>query len=390
MSLDILIHPHTEMTFLGEIWERTVLHVARNDPMYFAFLRDGLALEELIWQTCHDWGDVSLARAGTDYKLTSFAAQPPGLPVVRRAFADDYTVVINNLEQKNLRVARFCREVEKKWFFKSNVNLYITRPNTQGLDYHYDDQDVFILQLEGAKTWRIYDLKSELPLDDVAYEHIDCGSSAYTEYDLRPGDVLYLPRGFIHEARARDSISVHLTLSVSAIRWASLLQSLVHVLARDHLELRRAVPVELLRTGDLAVAEETVRRLAAQLGSRTHLATAVSELQDRLLVGKPRLPMATALRFGGSSDIGMDTRIGVAADQVCILSKSGDAVVLKFIGASIELSGDLEEPVAFLCRRKTCVVRELPGKLSPEEKLTLVRRLIECELLTIDPSPDVS
>jgi lysine-specific demethylase/histidyl-hydroxylase NO66 len=37
------------------------------------------------------------------------------------------------------------------------ANMYLTPPGTQGFAPHYDDVEVFILQLEGKKRWRLYE-----------------------------------------------------------------------------------------------------------------------------------------------------------------------------------------------------------------------------------------
>ncbi len=36
------------------------------------------------------------------------------------------------------------------------ANCYITPVNSQGLAPHYDDVEVFVLQLEGTKAWKLY------------------------------------------------------------------------------------------------------------------------------------------------------------------------------------------------------------------------------------------
>ena len=37
------------------------------------------------------------------------------------------------------------------------ANVYLTPPGTQGFAPHFDDVDVFLLQLEGRKHWRLYE-----------------------------------------------------------------------------------------------------------------------------------------------------------------------------------------------------------------------------------------
>ena len=74
---------------------------------------------------------------------------------------------------------------------------------------HTDDQDVFVLQLAGSKTWRVYDAPQPLPYEDeqlgkdTPYDRARLGTPTLAA-TLRPRSLLYLPRGMLHEARAGD------------------------------------------------------------------------------------------------------------------------------------------------------------------------------------------
>ena len=381
MNLGHLISPHSSSDFFSEVWEQRILHVSRGDECYFASLRDALSIPDIIWQSCPKWGDVSLARANTNYSQSPYGREPPTVSAVMRAVAEGYTLVINSLERKNLKIAELCRNLEKQWYFTSNVNLYATSANTQGLDYHYDDQDVFIVQLEGEKLWRIYHERAELPLDDGRYEEIDCTNTPYDEYKLRPGDVFYIPRGFIHEARALDSMSVHLTISVSAVRWTHFLELLIQASARQSLDLRRSVPVEILRTGSSQDLREEVSALTPLLSNEQLVARALDVLQDNLLARKERLPVAVRFPSPTLSKVTTSTRVGVAPDQIVFLKRSGAGFVLKFIGASMEFSNDLLAAVELLCCRESFLVEELPGGLTSDAKISLIEQLMDCALL---------
>jgi len=91
-------------------------------------------------------------------------------------------------------------------------NCYITPPNSQGLAPHHDDVEVFVLQLQGSKTWLLYP-----PVDPLAPSCSgDLPRSILgepTELTLHPGDLLYFPRGTVHEARTGSSSSAHMTIS---------------------------------------------------------------------------------------------------------------------------------------------------------------------------------
>ena len=72
-----------------------------------------------------------------------------------------------------------------------------------------------INQVEGRKKWKVYAPRSAeeaLPRassDDLTDTEL---GAPVLEVELGPGDLLYMPRGFIHQARcARDEHSLHLT-----------------------------------------------------------------------------------------------------------------------------------------------------------------------------------
>ena len=117
-------------------------------------------------------------------------------------------------------------------------NAYLTPGgDSQGFAPHYDDIEAFILQLEGRKRWRVY------PPPNKAETLPRFSSRDYTEGDmegtapvidtvLEPGDILYMPRGWIHQAHTPPSRggqgdgghSLHLTASaMQQWAWADLL-----------------------------------------------------------------------------------------------------------------------------------------------------------------------
>ena len=79
-------------------------------------------------------------------------------------------------------------------YFGSMVgaNVYLTPPGTQGFAPHFDDVDVFLLQLEGRKQWRVYKPKDEqrlarFPSRNFKQEEI---GEPCLETTLKAGDML--------------------------------------------------------------------------------------------------------------------------------------------------------------------------------------------------------
>jgi 50S ribosomal protein L16 3-hydroxylase len=77
-----------------------------------------------------------------------------------------------------------------------------------GVGPHYDSYDVFLLQGEGRRRWRVsrqrdLALKPRMPLKILARFH------PTTAWTLAPGDMLYLPPGHAHDGVAIDACTTY-------------------------------------------------------------------------------------------------------------------------------------------------------------------------------------
>lgn len=132
--------------------------------------------------------------------------------------------------------------------------MYLTPAGSQGFAPHWDDIEAYVLQIEGKKRWRLY--------APTAPNHIlpRYSSRDFTQGELgqcildvvlKPGDLLYMPRGTVHQAEALpESHSLHLTLSCNQQRtWAvymeELLPKAIKVAAQEHLRLRKCLPRDM-------------------------------------------------------------------------------------------------------------------------------------------------
>jgi len=119
------------------------------------------------------------------------------------------------------------------------ANVYLTPPDSQGFAPHYDDIEAFVLQLEGYKHWKLYKPRNdreELPRVSSGNfnEERDHLGEPILDVVLGPGDLLYFPRGTIHQAKSVEAEhSLHITLS--AYQTNTYMDLLAHV---GHLNLR--------------------------------------------------------------------------------------------------------------------------------------------------------
>jgi lysine-specific demethylase/histidyl-hydroxylase NO66 len=79
------------------------------------------------------------------------------------------------------------------------TNSYITPSKTQGLAPHYDDVEVFVLQVEGAKEWIVHRGAHALPRLCSGDLNPNELGTPLIQCRLNQGDLLYLPRGTIHQ-----------------------------------------------------------------------------------------------------------------------------------------------------------------------------------------------
>ncbi|MDP9408817.1 MAG: cupin domain-containing protein, partial [Actinomycetota bacterium] len=165
---------------------------------------------------------------------------------VAERFAAGHSVVLNALHRIHPPVADFCRELAAELGHPTQVNVYVTPPGAQGFKAHHDTHDVFVLQLDGVKHWQVFEPVIELPLasqpsSGFPPEVLSSGEPVL-DVDLRPGDALYLPRGWRHAARTADDRSIHLTVGVLQTTWYDVLGEAIK-LASDELEFRHALPL---------------------------------------------------------------------------------------------------------------------------------------------------
>ncbi|XP_046873046.1 ribosomal oxygenase 2 [Hypomesus transpacificus] len=213
-----LISPLSQDEFFRDYWEKKPLHLQRADPALASYNQSLFQLSDL----------KELSSLGLEYArdLNVCRCVQGQKKVLNKTGRVNYSQLRKDFDQKRATIQfhqpqRFKDELwhiqEKlECFFGALVgsNVYITPQESQGLPPHYDDVEVFILQLEGEKHWRLY--SPTVPLArEYSLEPEDCIGMPTHDIILKAGDLLYFPRGTIHQADTPVGVehSTHLTLS---------------------------------------------------------------------------------------------------------------------------------------------------------------------------------
>lgn len=134
--------------------------------------------------------------------------------------ADGCTVVLQGLHRAWAPLRAFSDTLAREVGHPIQVNAYLTPEGAQGFEAHYDTHDVFVVQTVGTKEWRVHAPAVSNPRsDDEWTRHREAVRAAAAgapvlARTLEPGDVVYLPRGWVHSARANAGLSLHLTFGI--------------------------------------------------------------------------------------------------------------------------------------------------------------------------------
>lgn len=124
------------------------------------------------------------------------------------------TLILEYVDRSDARLAAFADALSDQLGVQTGINLYASAPGQLGFPAHYDTHDFFILQIAGYKRWSIYPETLQSPMTSSAEQTPPPESTKLSERLLSPGDVLYVPRGFWHQALAEREHSVHLTVGL--------------------------------------------------------------------------------------------------------------------------------------------------------------------------------
>lgn len=102
------------------------------------------------------------------------------------------------------------------------AHVFVSPPGAQAFDPHRDEHDSLVVQLHGTKSWIVHGAAAHPGRPGPASPE-DIDGPAHLSAELHPGDVLYVPAGWVHEARTSGSASMHVTVRIFPMRWRDLI-----------------------------------------------------------------------------------------------------------------------------------------------------------------------
>lgn len=249
-SLADLIAPVSVDEFLANYWEKTYLHLQGDEPGRFSRYFSLREVDTWLASVRSGLPDSILVTppAGVNAMTERYRPREIGVDALYSAFAKGSSLVLNHMEDWP-SVLGLVKALGNEFHADIGVNAYLTPRGSRTFSIHSDEHDVLILHLEGEKVWHLHEFsvlhipipqKKNFRFTEEWYGRTKTPELA--EICLRPGDVLYIPRGMPHYAVAKDSECLHLTVSISPLYWMDFVKMAAEYAAIRSQELRKALP----------------------------------------------------------------------------------------------------------------------------------------------------
>ena len=179
------------------------------------------------------------------------------------------SLIANQLHRVCPEVGTVAAMLEREFAARASANVYCSFKGVQAFQTHYDLHDVFAVQAEGEKTWRIYESRADTPVaplppgDEVEKWLTESRGRLLFEAQMKPGDILYLPRGQFHDALTGAEASLHVSFGISPATGLSVFKLLEAALTKES-EFRAYLPD--------ARSEPALRERLAKLADRVKAA----------------------------------------------------------------------------------------------------------------------
>ena len=302
-TLDELLHPITPDRFFAEFHGRKPLHIPAEDRAPKRALLDWAGFNTLLNQSSI-WTAQSLKLVrdavvvpSDQYcrpvQTQSGSVLRPDPAKVAVFMATGASVIAGDAQTLTPQLTDASAMLGRAFAAAVGVNLYCSFKGVRAFGTHYDLHDVFALQVEGEKVWRLYENRADAPVDfppdtpETRRWLEQSRGRLITEVRMRPGDVLYLPRGWYHDALAQDGASLHVTFSVSPL-YGRILFSLLEQAAMQDPAFRAYMPPPDKDGG------RALQTHIADLGQRLARLTALPAFRDEVAMAQERLVLRPA------------------------------------------------------------------------------------------------
>jgi 50S ribosomal protein L16 3-hydroxylase len=253
--------------------------------------------------------DVMVVQRGERY----LGPLPKDVSAAQSLYDERCTILVRKAERHNSELAAIAQTFGESFQAPIDVHLYATPGGSFGFSWHYDAEDVFILQASGEKEYFLrkntvnpWPLEETLP-NDMKYER---EIMPLMRVVLRPGDLLYIPCGFWHRAQTIEGSEVAFSIAVGVMsRSAMDIYELLRSELLNSLTWRQRLPVDVDNTqGNLA---NSYQHILSQLAADVTKTLISATFLQRVVSEYSRTPQDHSLHSQQSTGLTVSNTLGV-------------------------------------------------------------------------------
>lgn len=151
-----------------------------------------------------DAADVIICRRNEQFA----GVVPRDEDAANRLVDEGYTLLVRHAERHDSRLAELAAAFARDFAAPVNIHMYCTPGGHYGFGWHYDAEEVFIVQTTGRKQYSLrkntvnpWPIEETLP-EDMKYER---EIMPLVRCELAAGDWLYIPSGYWHMGESRET-----------------------------------------------------------------------------------------------------------------------------------------------------------------------------------------
>ena len=418
-ALDRLIGGIDRLAFLNEYYGKKPLYVEEPDPRRFADLFNAQKFEELFLTYVATNGPLRLfgkdgvLRPG-DYTVSSRYQRNPSDQLYRNEQGHDVakiaglhsagnSIQLSEVGKYSETVRSFNLAIRSLLGAHVASNAFLLPSNGNGLDPHYDCVETFLLQIEGQKRWRIFSPPVSLPLKhgpSVRPNRTNLiEGTPLEDVVLSAGQVLYIPRGFVHENNSVGVRSLHVSVMIGAPTWYhALKEMLMHgldKLALDEPLVRENFPPTFLYNTpkDEETTRTKLKQFAAMLEKNFDFDAPMAIFREQFLEEThAELVDGTGQLLGSITCVTETTELRRRDNVFRNLCVKGNQVILEVQGRpslEFEMMDGLYEALEFIVQDEPgeFQLSDIPGGLDDKSKQEIAKLAVEFGLLCVGIRP---
>ena len=384
-----LIAPTSTADFFAHYWETTFLHV-RHGPGRFAGYFSRRDIDP--WMRSTRNGVVfALLPENDGVRFDIRPAQDLAPGAVLGNFRRGYAQILKRLADWP-PLQGLVQHLAGAFHAAVQINAFLTPAGARTHPTYTANDDILVLQVEGEAVWQLRELRV-LQLDLAHKSHLEFPAEwqhrteapVLAEVRLRPGDLLFIPRGMPHFVTPPDHPSLHLSVYITPLFWTDFLKAAAEYAAVHSQELRRALPPGFVGSEEIRDRmRSTFQQVMAVFQEISFDGVLAAVERNRVaLQGFPRDGQLATL--AGGEELTVGSEVERRPDVLCTVSEVLDAEgsprsTLFFGDGRLGGPPHLRRALEFLRDHDRFRISEIPG-LDAKGQLVLARRLIAEGLL---------